>query len=168
MTELENIRAEKDDYFATSPDSPLTDDQKLNFTGLVYFPENPDLALEVAVDEFNPRLQVQMQTSTGEIRFYERFGKFSFKVEGQGVGLTIYSDFEGGFFLPFADSLAGVETYAAGRYLEPQPLGDGSFFVDFNLAYNPYCAYNDGWSCPLTPAENRLQAPIRAGERIFK
>jgi uncharacterized protein (DUF1684 family) len=71
------------------------------------------------------------------------------------------------FFLPFADSMAGSETYPAGRYLEVEELPGGNFLVDFNQAYNPYCAYNEQWSCPLTPAENRLKVPIRAGEKIF-
>jgi uncharacterized protein (DUF1684 family) len=71
-----------------------------------------------------------------------------------------------GFFLPFVD-LSGVETYGAGRYLEPVERPDGRFEVDFNLAYNPYCAYNENWSCPITPAENRLRVPIRAGEMVF-
>ncbi|NJO82052.1 MAG: DUF1684 domain-containing protein [Blastochloris sp.] len=74
---------------------------------------------------------------------------------------------QGGLLLPFADALAGSETYGAGRYLEPELLDDGRVLIDFNRAYNPYCAYNDGWSCPLTPAENRLSVAIRAGERIF-
>ncbi len=69
--------------------------------------------------------------------------------------------------MPFVDSLANKETYGAGRYLEPEPTGQGKFRVDFNVAYNPYCAYNDRWSCPLTPFENRLKVPIRAGEGIF-
>ena len=60
-----------------------------------------------------------------------------------------------------------METYGAGRYLEPEPLEDGRFAVDFNYAYNPYCAYNELWSCPLTPFENRLRVPIRAGEKNF-
>lgn len=64
------------------------------------------------------------------------------------------------------DSLAGTETYPAGRYLEPEELPDGKLLVDFNLAYNPYCAYNEQWSCPLTPFENRLKVSIRAGERL--
>jgi len=63
--------------------------------------------------------------------------------------------------------LANKETYPAGRYLEPESLGGGKFLVDFNIAYNPYCAYSDRWSCPLTPFENRLKVPIRAGEKIF-
>ena len=72
-----------------------------------------------------------------------------------------------GYFLPFADALAGTETYGAGRYLDPEAIGDGRFLLDFNLAYNPYCAYNEQWSCPITPRDNRLAVPIRAGERLF-
>jgi hypothetical protein len=112
-------------------------------------------------------LAVQMQTSTGDTQAYERFGRFAFSVEGQEAALTLYASGDG-FFLPFVDSLAGRETYGAGRYLEPEELPDGRFEVDFNLAYNPYCAYNEHWSCPITPAENRLKVPIRAGERVFE
>ena len=74
----------------------------------------------------------------------------------------------GELFLPFADATSGVETYGAGRYLEPEALPDGRMSVDFNYAYNPYCAYNERWSCPITPAENRIDVPIRGGERIFR
>jgi len=87
-------------------------------------------------------------------------------VEGLPAQLTVYRN-ELGFFLPFVDSLAGGETYGAGRYLEPTELPDGRFEVDFNFAYNPYCAYNENWSCPITPAENRIKAPVRAGEMSF-
>src|SRR4030042_54433 len=89
-----------------------------------------------------------------------------FDHDGQIAELTIYQS-ESGWFLPFVDNLASKETYPAGRYLEPEPLGNDRFRVDFNLAYNPYCAYNDLWSCPLTPFENRLKVPIRAGEKLF-
>ncbi|MCA9903361.1 MAG: DUF1684 domain-containing protein, partial [Anaerolineae bacterium] len=71
-----------------------------------------------------------------------------------------------GFFLPFADINANTEPYGAGRYLEPEHLGGNRFHVDFNLAYNPFCAYNAAYSCPLTPFENRLKVPIRAGEKL--
>lgn len=168
MNELDNFRAEKDQFFATDHQSPLTAEQKRHFTGFSYFPEDPALVLEVMIEEFDPRLPVKMQTSTGEIQLYERYGKFSFIVDGQKVELTLYANLEGGYFLPFVDALAGCETYGAGRYVEPQPLEGDRFLVDFNLAYNPYCAYNDGWSCPLTPAENHLNVPIRAGEKQFQ
>ena len=166
QSELEEFRTEKDRFFKTSRQSPLTPQQKREFKGLKYFPENPALHLEVNVETFPKLERIEMQTSTGDVQTYTRFGRFTFTVEGQEVALTIYGDGES-YFLPFADSLAGVETYPAGRYLEPEPLGDGRFLVDFNLAYNPYCAYNEQWSCPLTPFENRLKVPMRAGEKLF-
>lgn len=166
MTELEHLRADKDDFFSSHPQSPLTKAQKQAFKGLNYFDENPALRLEVKVIPFPEREQVEIQTSTGDVRVYTRFGRFSFPVEGQEAELTIYQT-EHGFFLPFVDSLAGSETYPAGRYLDLETLPDDRFLVDFNLAYNPYCAYNDAWSCPLTPFENRLKVPIRAGEKLF-
>ncbi len=166
MTELESFRADKDRFFAVDPQSPFTPEQKRDFHGLNYFPENPALRLAVTVEEFQKKDQVQMQTTTGGVQPYTRFGRFKFPVEGQEAELTIYAD-PNGFFLPFVDSLAGIETYGAGRYLEPESLGSGKFLVDFNLAYNPYCAYNERWSCPITPSENRLKVPIRAGEKIF-
>ncbi|MGQ0601441.1 MAG: DUF1684 domain-containing protein [Anaerolineales bacterium] len=166
MTELEQFRAEKDDFFRSHPQSPLTPQQKREFTQLNYFPENTTLRLEVTVEVYPQREVIEMQTTTGDTQTYQRFGRFTFTAEGQPAALTIYASTHG-FFLPFVDSLAGKETYPAGRYLEPEPLGQNRFRVDFNLAYNPYCAYNEAWSCPLTPFENRLNVPIRAGEKLF-
>jgi uncharacterized protein (DUF1684 family) len=120
----------------------------------------------VQPQEFDPKDKIEMQTTTGDTQIYERFGRFKFQVDGQDAELTIYSS-GNGFFLPFVDSLAGQETYPAGRYLEPEPLPGGRFLVDFNLAYNPYCAYNEMWSCPITPFENRVKVPLRAGEKIY-
>ena len=167
MTELESFRAEKDDFFASHPQSPLMPEQKRRFHGLNYFSENPVLRLEVAVEEFRQKEAVQMQTTMGGVQTYTRFGKFKFTVDGQEAELTLYAG-PHGYFLPFVDSLSGTETYGAGRYLEPEPVGDGKFLVDFNLAYNPYCAYNERWACPITPRENRLKVPIRAGEKLFQ
>ena len=166
MTELEAYRAEKDEFFGGHPQSPLTPEQKKDFQGLKYFPENELLRLEVLPDEFPVKLAFEMQTSTGNVQHYEKFGRFKFTVDGEVVELTIYQGGHG-FFLPFVDALAGLETYPAGRYLEPEPLPGGRFFVDFNVSYNPYCAYNEMWSCPITPAENRLRVAIRAGEKLF-
>ena len=101
------------------------------------------------------------------MQIYTRYGRFTFTVDGDPAELTILEN-ENGYFLPFADSLAGTETYGAGRYIEPSRLADGRFEVDFNDAYNPYCAYNETWSCPLTPPENRLKVPVSAGEKVFE
>ncbi len=166
MSELEDFRHEKDEFFARDPQSPLTTQQKRDFHGLNYFPENPSLRLEVKAEELPTKERVEMQTSSGDVQIYTRHSRFQFRVDGQDAELTIYES-DNGFFLPFVDSLAGKETYPAGRYLEPEPLPGGRFMVDFNLAYNPYCAYNEHWSCPLTPFENRLKVPVRAGEKIF-
>jgi uncharacterized protein (DUF1684 family) len=166
MNELEAFRAEKDDFFGHDPQSPLTPEQRRDFHGLNYFPEDPDLRLEANAEELPARERIEMQTSTGDIQVYFRHSRFRFHVDGQDAELTIYEG-EQGFFLPFVDGLAGKETYPAGRYLEPEQLPGGRFLVDFNIAYNPYCAYNERWSCPLTPFENRLKVPIRAGEKLF-
>ena len=166
MESIKTFRVEKDDFFARRHQSPLTPVQKQNFHGLNYFPENPALRLEVDVETYSTSEAVMIQTTGGQPQTYQRFGRFKFIVEGQSAELTIYKS-QQGYFLPFVDSLAGKETYPAGRYLEIERLPNGKFLVDFNLAYNPYCAYNDQWSCPITPAENRLKVPIRAGEKIF-
>ena len=166
MQTLKTFRAEKDNFYARHPQSPLTPDQRLGFTGLQYFPENEALRLEVQIDPLNEDTPMQMQTSTGGVQTYVRHGRFKIQVDGQDAELTIYRN-ENGYFLPFVDSLAGKETYPAGRYLEPEALPGNRFFVDFNLAYNPYCAYNEMWSCPITPPENRLKVPIQAGEKLF-
>lgn len=166
MTELETYRAEKDAFFRSHPQSPLPLTERSTFSGLCYFPENADLRFEVRVTEFEAHDTLPVQTTTGELRHYQRHGRFQFAVNGQMAELTIYLT-EHGYFLPFVDALAGIETYGAGRYVEPEPMGDGTFLVDFNLAYNPYCAYNDRYSCPLTPAENRLAVAIRAGEKNY-
>jgi uncharacterized protein (DUF1684 family) len=166
MSELNKFRVEKDDFFANHPHSPLTRAQKSEFRGLDYFPEASELRLQINVEQLHDQQEIQIQTSTGDSQTYQRYGKLHFQVDDQDVELTLFSNHHG-FFLPFVDSLAGTETYPAGRYLEPVPLQDGRLLVDFNLAYNPYCAYNDAWSCPLTPFENRLRVPIRAGEKMF-
>lgn len=165
-TELEDYRHDKDAFFKTHPQSPLMPAQQRVFKGLSYFPETPTLRFEIDVEPFAEREIVEIQTSTGEVRAYQKFGRVAFEVEGQPVALTLYAT-PHGFFLPFVDALAGSETYPAGRYLDPEPLRGNRFLIDFNLAYNPYCAYNDGYSCPLTPFENRLKVAIRAGEKLF-
>ena len=167
MSELTDFRKEKDEFFGYHPQSPLTPEQKHRFTGLQYFPENESLRLEVQAELLFDQQPMQMQTSTGGVQTYVRHARFKFQVDGQEAELTIYQN-ENGYFLPFVDSLAGKETYPAGRYLEPESLPGNRFLVDFNLAYNPYCAYNEMWSCPITPAENRLKVAIRAGEKLFE
>lgn len=162
-----HLRRDKDVFFKSHPQSPLTKSQKAVFDGLVYYDHNPALDLIVDVEPFAQQTFVPVQTTTGDVRQYRRYGQFSFMVEGQPARLTIYAA-DHGFFLPFVDAGAEVETYPAGRYLEPEALDEAGtrFHIDFNAAYNPYCAYSPAWSCPITPAENRLLISIRAGEKL--
>lgn len=159
-------RARKDAFFKEHEQSPLSDEQKAVFNGLDYFDHAPQLDLEVVLTRFEKQENVQIQTTTGTLRWYVRYGEFRFTVGDEAVRLTIYKMPPDAYFLPFVDALAGEETYPAGRYLEPVPLGKDRFHINFNEAYNPYCAYGPQWSCPITPAENRLQVPIRAGEKL--
>ena len=98
---------------------------------------------------------------------HERAGVARFDVAGEEVTLTLYDTGHPGYFLPFRDATSGTETYGAGRYLDLDRNPDGTLLIDFNLAYNPLCAYNDSYSCPLPPIENWLSVPIRAGEKDF-
>ena len=169
MSRLQTFRRRKDEFFEHDPHSPLLPEQKETFKGLIYYPENPDLRFELAIEPHPDQPQVRMQTSTGDIADYVKWGRIRFEVDGEEAELTVYaSPGGGGFFLPFTDATSGNETYGAGRYLEIEPLPDGRFLVDFNMAYNPYCAYNELWSCPIPPMENRLKVPIRAGEKTFE
>ncbi|MEN8240854.1 MAG: DUF1684 domain-containing protein [Chloroflexota bacterium] len=167
MSELDHYRSQKDEFFGSNPQSPFTPEQQKEFTGINYFPENTDLVLALEIDEFEVKQPVEIQTTTGDLRTFDRFGKIHFEVEGEQVSLTVYAT-PHGYFIPFVDNQAGKETYGAGRYIDPEELPDGKILVDFNLAYNPYCAYNEAYSCPLPPAENRIPVAIQAGEKNYK
>jgi len=166
MTDLERFRIEKDDFFRSGNQSPLTEEQKRTFAGLNYFPERPSLRFELNLERVTSPSQVILVTSTGEKREYIQIGQIRFSVAGVEAVLQVYED-DYGYFLPFVDSTAPEETYGAGRYLEPHELRSDVLYVDFNLAYNPYCAYNERWSCPLPPSANRIDVRIEAGEKKF-
>ena len=169
MSELTDFRSSKDHFVQHDPQSPLTNDQKATFGGLKYFDEEPSLKLTLQVRPYAEQETIEMQTTTGGAASFVRWAKIAFSVDGAPAELTVYKDASlDTFFLPFADSTSGDETYGAGRYVELEAQPDGTLLVDFNYAYNPYCAYNEAWTCPITPAENRLRVPIRAGEKNFQ
>lgn len=172
---LQTFREQIDDFMQSHPQSPLEDDQRDAFTGLTYYDANPALMLTVTIDRLpDDEPLIDMETSTGDAQRFRRWGTFDFDVDGDPARLTIYSDGGGReFFLPFRDATSGDETYGAGRYLDDhrpglQRLDEDTFAIDFNYAYNPYCAYSPYFSCPLPPRENWLKVPIRAGEKDFQ
>jgi len=160
---LADFRQQKDEAFRREG-SPIKLEDLGNFSGLKYFPENSALRLELPLDENISHDDTVLQTSTGSQRTYVRAGKIHFLVDNEPVTLTVFSD-SNGYFLPFRDGTNAGETYGAGRYLEPEEMPNGNLLVDFNLAYNPYCAYNEAYSCPLPPPENRTPVRIEAGEQ---
>ena len=163
MSALTRFRKQKDDFFRSSPESPIGD--QAGFEELAYYEENRSLAFELNIQPGDGS-EVRVQTSDGQERVYTREALVSFDVDGENVSLTLYGTGHGdGYFLPFRDATSGKDTYGAGRYLDIEPAERGLVKIDFNLAYKPYCAYNDAYSCPLPPGENWLQVPIRAGEK---
>ena len=170
MSALDDFRRDKDAFFRDDPRSPLTPEQRAAFTGLDYFPQDEGLRIDAEMDTDVEPGVIEMETTSGTPQRYTRAGTVTFEVDGEPATVTLYASADGhahGLFLPFRDATSGRETYGAGRYLDLDPPHDGRVEVDFNLAYNPYCAYDAGWSCPLPPGENWLGVPIRGGERDF-
>jgi uncharacterized protein (DUF1684 family) len=163
-------RDRRDELFRRHPESPLLPRARESFAGLAYFDYDPSARVlaEVAPADGEP---VAIGGSGVEPFAFRRFGIASFDLGGpQCLALYWLEGYGGGVFLPFADATRGVETYGAGRYLLDTVKGadlgeeDGRLVLDFNFAYNPSCSYDPRWACPLTPPENRLAVPVRAGE----
>lgn len=148
--EYERFRQMKDEFFARQLQSPLTPEQKASFDGLKYFPVDDDLRMDLDADEFEEKDIVELQTSTGDVQTYERWGKIRFEVDGQLAELTVFSN-QHGLFLPFADATSGKESYGAGRYLEPESLPGGKVRVDFNLAYTRIARTANCTAVPFHP-----------------
>ena len=164
--DVAEVRRMKDEFFSRGGDSPLTDEQRASFTGLRYFDFDPGLRFEVTIERGGMAAPEEVQTSDGSVQHLARAGTLRFDVGGRDVALIAY-DQGHELFIPFRDATSGDDTYGAGRYVEAHPLGHDRYELDFNTAYNPYCAYNDTWSCPLPPRDNWLDVPIRAGEKTF-
>ncbi len=169
---IEQERKEKDYWFRESHESPIPHELRHAFNGLSYHPLDPRYRFRVRLHAHpNPDV-LTFPTSKGTEQQYLRYGYFEFPIEGQTVRLNAYKpvhvhghDY---LFVPFRDATSGKESYGAGRYLDLEPTPDDVYDLDFNRAYNPYCAYSDEYVCPLPPPENWLPVPIRAGERTWQ
>lgn len=177
------FREGKDKNWKEDKESPLTDEQKRTFKGLKYFPPNKDLSFVLPLDTSIPDVgkKVIIKTTGGDEQVYKKAGKIRFKVEGKEIETIVFEDPEVEqfqYYLIFKDATTGKETYENGRMLQvekkparnasPSDAGGGDkLVIDFNYAYNPYSSYNDNWDCPITPEENTLDVPIKAGEKRF-
>ena len=165
---IAKIRKNNDHFFKHSEDSPLTTEQKQSFEGLTNFPVNEKLNLRVKLQKNEHPEEVTILATKGDERTYLRYGYFTFEFEGKDNRLTVFKPPDDEYlFVPFKDKTSGTESYGGGRYVELEPLGDGFFKIDFNLAYLPYCVFNDRFSCTLIPPENFLTVRIPAGQMNF-
>lgn len=167
-------RRDKDIAFKNGSESPLPGKDRAGFRGLDYYPVDPSLRCQVRLNRYPSPRAVRIGTNTGEVRSGLRYGYFEFEVDGKACRLQAYrmDEDQGGrgpsLFVPFRDVTTGTETYAAGRYVELPENTTGNYELDFNRAYNPFCAYGKDYSCPVPPAENTLAIPVRAGEKKYR
>lgn len=170
--ELDDLRREKNDFFRTDLDSPIPSEQRSTFKGLNYFPPDTNYKVQARLERLDKPEPVLITTSTGSRQSYVKYGTIRFTILGIQLRLTVYKSAEDPFaislFIPFSDQTSGSETYDAGRYLDLEEDGGDDYDLDFNLAYNPYCAYNDQYTCPIPPPENKLLVKILAGEKKYK
>jgi uncharacterized protein len=166
-------RAGRDELFAEHPDSPLPPDERAGFTGLPYAPYDPAMRFAVGVDTDVPAQRWEVPTATDGVVPFERIGRVLLPDLGS-LDVWWLDSYGGGVFLPVRDGLAGPKTYGGGRYLLDTVKGadlggdvrGGELVVDLNFAYNPSCAYDPRWQCPLAPPGNVLSTPLAAGELV--
>jgi uncharacterized protein (DUF1684 family) len=171
----EDFRARRDALFKSHPQTPLNPEQRARFTGLDYYPYEPAWRVTGALDKNVEQETFSLDLPAEGLLRYARVACVRFTVGGAPAQLTLFwiEGYGGGLFLPFRDATTGRETYAGGRYMydsiKGADLGAGvdELVLDFNYAYNPSCAYDDAWVCPLSPWENWLPFAVTAGERVF-
>ncbi len=160
-------RAARDKAFREEPD-PIPPSKRDVLLPLPYYAIDPSYSVPASLKLAQERPVFEIPTSTGKLRRYQRVGVLEFTLQGQPMTLGAFVP-EGEpiaqLFVPFADLTTGKETYSAGRYLDLHPTQTGLYTIDFNLAYNPYCAYNETYDCPFPPSSNRLKVEVRAGEK---
>ncbi|EKB47930.1 MULTISPECIES: DUF1684 domain-containing protein [Cecembia] len=172
---VENIQKERERQFRFlkfNLDSPLEDHQKSELTSLSFYPIDMSYRVRAKMVPAEDRRMLEIPMTDGTVEKYLKHSYAEFQLNGQPLRLLLLqaakeSD-KRNFFLAFADDTSGEETYGGGRYINLRQDGKNSITIDFNMAYNPYCAYNPDYACPLPPRENILEIPIRAGEKDYK
>ncbi|HXA42704.1 MAG TPA: DUF1684 domain-containing protein [Candidatus Solibacter sp.] len=178
---LAEFRAARDELLRTHPQSPIQEGERASFPGIRYFTADPAYRVASRLEPSESEEEILIETGgpDGDIR-YGRAGTLAFRIGDADCRLTVFSliGYGGGLFLPFRDSTSGHQTYGGGRYLmdtikgsdrlclESRP-GSDEVTIDFNYAYNPSCAYDPHWACPLAPRENWLPVPVEAGEMSY-
>lgn len=166
-------RKKKDLYLLTDATSPLKATDQEVFKGLNYYDPTHEFIFECVLQRYSSTKEFTIQTSKNKSRVMIHAGYFEFTYQNMPYRLQVFAPkdtSEDGmyYFVPFNDATNGAETYGGGRYLDFDNVKSDTLFLDFNYSYNPYCAYNEKYDCPIPPVENHLPIAIRAGEKIFK
>lgn len=169
--EIRTAREHKNRHFRSASTSPLLASERRGFEGLSYWDPTPAHYWVGPLNAYLEPQRLAIPATDGQPRPAERVGWIAFAQGGLEYRLQVYRLLEPGsedeLFLPFRDATSGEESYGGGRYVDLIGPPGGPYVLDFNRAFNPYCAYDPNYSCPLTPEENRIGARIEAGERTF-
>ena len=164
------------EHYADSAKSPLKKKDLAVFKALEFFPINENYFVQAKFIRTKKEKPFEMPTTTSRKPIYVKYGELHFKIDGIPCQLNVYQyvefakkpGYKNSLFLPFTDYTSGVESYGGGRYIDLEIQKGNNWTVDFNQAYNPYCAYNEVYSCPIVPKENDLKVEIKAGVKTFK
>ncbi|UII34056.1 DUF1684 domain-containing protein [Fulvivirga ulvae] len=176
IQEIEQYHKELNEEFSNPEESPLTDSDLKAFTSLDFFPIDLKYRVEARFVRTLGQKPFKMATTTTRSPIYEKYGEAHFELDGEKFVLEIFQshelreteEYKDYLFLPFTDLTNGEETYGGGRYLGLTIPEADSIILDFNKAYNPYCAYNKKYSCPIVPRQNRVRTKVLAGVKAFK
>lgn len=170
---------EKNAHFKDASVSPLKKKDLKEFKGLDFFPVDSSFIVVAKLEKIENATVFEMPTTTDRKPLYKEYGILNFTLQGKALTLTIYQSqddlrdekYKDFLFLPFTDETSGLASYGGGRYMDvltTDEKEDGTILLNFNNTYNPYCAYNDKYSCPLTPRKNHIDIAIKAGVKDFK
>lgn len=171
--EVQEARRQKDNFFKSGYQSPIPWEERGHFKGLNYYPPDVKYRFELELFEHSDKENLKIEDTKGNIRDFIRWGEFRFNIDTVECKLQAYKSDQQDerLFVPFKDLTSGKETYGAGRYLDLTPeenlTSEGKWILDFNAAYNPWCAYSKDYACPFTPPENWLKVSIYAGEKGY-
>ena len=175
LSSAEKFQTELNKSYADSLKSPLMKEDLKQFKGLDFFSINEKFIVEATFIRTKKEKPFGMKTTTSRTPLYKKYGELYFEIDGKAFKLNVYQNvdlnkkpgYEDYLFLPFSDLTCGKESYIGGRYVDMKIQKGKTWTIDFNKAYNPYCAYNYEYSCPIVPLENDLDIEILAGVKKF-
>ena len=175
IKQVNKDRKQKDNEMKTGEHSPIAENEKPAFEKLNYYRPNPRFRKEATFKRFDQATHFLMKTTTDRMPEYSLYGVVKFRHKNKDYSLNVYQNielvkkpgYEKHLFIPFNDLNNEDETYGGGRFLDIYETGADSILIDFNLAYNPYCAYNHKYSCPIPPEANNLNLKVKSGEKKF-